>query len=185
MSVSDRKPLKRIPKPPQSYIDFKMLMQGLDFEESQAAVKGFYKNKEYKKKEICDFLNLLHGEKHKHGIIDYNFENCFAWNGSFLGDGYSPIEKIELWEEDRKKHGNVGLFLLFDLDYFKDDGGAVKLRKVWMRIDHYDPGIQPWVKDPDSKKDYRHHPGCLFALSGWDKNLSFNCCRRIGRSKNE
>jgi len=150
--------------PPKNYIDFRCAIHGKEGAELEEAKRKFYRAFDCEE-EVKTFCNRLQTARNERLL---------------------PIEKVQLFEGDHRKHGNIESLMIFDIEYWRE-GGVIKHRKIFMRLQPYRSGVDPWIKDPDPdrKKDFRHHPDCLYALSGWDKNLIFNCCRRIGSSKKE
>jgi hypothetical protein len=148
--------------PPKNYIDFRCAVHGKEGLDLEEAKRKFYKAFDCEE-EIKNFCTRLQR----------------ARNEMLL-----PVEKVQTFEGDHKKHGNVESLMIFDIEYWRE-GGAIKHRKIYMRLQHSGGGTDPWIRDPDRKKDYRHHPDCPYALSGWDKNLTYMCCRRRGFEKEE
>jgi hypothetical protein len=119
-------PLKRIPYPPTTYIEFKALTYGLDQEEYEKIKRKFLKEHNCKK-EIEDYSRLFES------IINYNYENSISPNYNFIGEGITPIEKIELIEADGKKHGNVKWMMIYDIEYFYHKDKLIQ-RKLYIPL---------------------------------------------------
>ena len=120
--------LRRIPKPPKSFIEMKVLIHGFDSEERSEAMRGFYKGREDWKKEIGNYISRLLF------IRDHNCRNMMEWNDlPFEGEGFAPLEKIEVREMDNKKHGNSIWMILIGFDFYREDG-KLKMQKIYIPL---------------------------------------------------
>lgn len=127
----ETEPLTRIPEPPESYIEFKSLIYGLDDEERQHALRALYKKNPEWKREVGGYMIRLLN------IRNYNLswaEMALAEdNLRFQGSGIPPVEKIEIRESDGKKHGQIQWMLIIDFDYWREDG-ALKKKKIYIPL---------------------------------------------------
>lgn len=128
----ETEPLIRIPDPPESYIEFKCLIQGLEEDERQYALKGLYKkNPEWKREIAAYMVRLYHIRNHNMAWAEMALAEDHV---RFQGPGISPIEKIEIRESDRKKHGRSTWMLIVDFEYWREDG-ELKRRKIYISLD--------------------------------------------------
>ena len=101
-------------KPPKSYVDYCCYVQGLSGQELINAQEKFYKKNSEHKTEICQFFNSLKTQR----------ENMTL-----------PIEKIEIFESDGKKHGMVMTMMIYDIEYWIE-GGEIKKRKIYVPLEN-------------------------------------------------
>jgi len=124
-------PLTRIPEPPESYIEFKCLIYGLDDEVRQHVLKGLYKKNPEWKKEISSYMvRLYHIKNHNMSWAEMALAEDHL---RFQGSGIPPVEKIEIRESDGKKHGQSQWMLIVDFDYWREDD-ELKRRKIYIPL---------------------------------------------------
>jgi len=96
-------------EPFKSYIDFRCYTHGLSGPELSNAQEKFYKKHSDYKGEIIKFSNWL--KEQREGLL-------------------LPFEKIEIREQDGKKHGRVVEAMIFDIEYWIENN-QVKRRKIY------------------------------------------------------
>jgi len=96
--------------PPKNYIDYRCYVHGLSGQELSSAQEKFYKKHPEWKAEIIRFFNWMMNQRN---------ENLL------------PYEKIEVREQDCKKHGRVVEAMIFDIEYWIENN-QIKLRKIYM-----------------------------------------------------
>ena len=127
----ETEPLTRIPEPPESYVEFKCLIYGLDDEERQHALRGLYKKNPEWKREIAGYMiKLVNIRNHNMSWAEMALAEDHL---RFQGPGIPPVEKIEIRESDGKKHGNTQWMLIVDFDYWREDD-ALKRRKIYIPL---------------------------------------------------
>ena len=118
--------------PPKNYIDFRCAVHGLDGREYDEAKAKFYKAFNCKE-EVVGFYNWLCEEKQKMSL---------------------PVEKIEVREDDHKKHGRVVPMMIYDIDYWREHG-TIKQRKTYVIFERpKEKSIEElpaWVTMPDKE----------------------------------
>ena len=118
--------------PPKNYIDFRCAVHGLDGREYDEAKAKFYKAFNCKE-EVVGFYNWLCEEKQKMSL---------------------PVEKIEVREDDHKKHGRVVPMMIYDIDYWREHG-TIKQRKTYVIFERpKEKSIEElpaWVTMPDEE----------------------------------
>jgi hypothetical protein len=128
----ETEPLTRIPEPPESYIEFKCLIYGLDDEERQHALRGLYKKNPEWKREIGGYMiKLLNIKNHNVSWAEMALAEDHL---TFQGSGIPPVEKIEIRQSDGKKHGQSQWMLIIDFDYWRQEGEP-KRRKIYIPLD--------------------------------------------------
>ena len=95
--------------PPQNYIDYKCAVHRLEGTEFEEAKRKFYKQN--------------HCEEEIH--------QCFNWLYNARNEFSLPIEKIEIREADGKKHGRIVPMMIFDIEYWMENGRIMN-RKIYM-----------------------------------------------------
>jgi len=127
--ILEQAPLRKIPKPPKSFIEFCCLTRGLDDDERRTALQRFYRNSPEWKAEIGDYLKRLLE------IRNHNIENCLVFNNKFSGrdDDFIPIKKIEVREADFKKHGTVRWMLIIGFEFWREEE-KLKMRKIYIPL---------------------------------------------------
>lgn len=111
----EQKPLKKIPNPPESVIEYLCNINGLSDQEKIFVKDKFFKKYPQFEREVQDYFNNLQK------INAYNYENSKFPNFEFTGDGIIPIEKIEMIESDHKKHGYIQWMLIIGFEFFRKD----------------------------------------------------------------
>lgn len=96
--------------PPKSYIDYRCYIHGLSGQDLAYASDKFYKKHSEDKGEIVRFFDLIKDQREKR---------------------LCPFEKIEVREEDGKKHGRVETGMIYDIDYWIE-GNVIKQKKIYM-----------------------------------------------------
>ena len=96
--------------PPKSYIDFRCYVHGLSGAELGPAQEKFYRKHPEFKGEIVSFCH---------------------WIDQQRAEWLLPIEKIEVRENDGKRHGRVVSAMIFDIEYWIENN-SVKQRKIYM-----------------------------------------------------
>jgi len=118
--------------PPKNYIDFRCAVHGLDGREYDEAKAKFYKAFNCKE-EVVGFYNWLCEEKQKMSL---------------------PVEKIEVREDDHKKHGRVVPMMIYDIDYWREHR-TIKQRKTYVIFERpKEKSIEElpaWVTMPDEE----------------------------------
>jgi hypothetical protein len=97
-------------KPPKNYIDYRCYVHGLSGQELVDAQAKFYKKHPEWRPEIINFFNWM--------IEQRNL-------------GLLPVEKIEVRENDGKKHGRVVSAMIYDIEYWIENN-KIKQRKVYI-----------------------------------------------------
>lgn len=108
----NQQPLKRIPHPPQSYLELKTLISGLDVDDKTRATSKYFN----KNLEALD--EILKYRKTLYEVRNHNWANCLVKNLEAKGDGVSPVEKINVY-------GKSSWMLIYDFD--SKDGELIKL----------------------------------------------------------
>jgi hypothetical protein len=96
--------------PPPSYIRFRCFLHGVPGDEVEARTRTFYKQNAGTRDEIRQFSNWLHRARNERSL---------------------PCEKVEIRELDGKKHGRVVPMMLFDIEYWEQEG-RIHSRKIYM-----------------------------------------------------
>jgi hypothetical protein len=96
--------------PPKSYIAYRCYIHGLSGQELSYAQDKFYKKHSENKGEIVRFFNLIKDQREKR---------------------LCPFEKIEVREEDGKKHGRIETAMIYDIEYWIE-GNKIKQKKIYM-----------------------------------------------------
>jgi hypothetical protein len=105
--------------PPKSYVDYRCYTHDWEMEddppkgELEQVRSKFYKQFPGAKEEVKRFCSWLHDARH---------------------DETLPIEKIEVRESDYKKHGQVVSMMIFDIQYWRDEG-RIKMRKIYVPLE--------------------------------------------------
>ena len=96
--------------PPKNYIDYRCYVHGLSGQELSSAQEKFYKKHSEYKGEIQRFFDWMENQR-----------NIWAL----------PYEKIEVREQDGKKHGRVVSGMIYDIEYWIENN-QVKWRKIYI-----------------------------------------------------
>ena len=94
-------------KPPQSYIEFRCAIHGLQDKDMEDAKSKFYRKFQDSKQEILNFFNYLYRVRNEMSL---------------------PIEKIV-----RKGELNSESMMIYDIEYWKEDG-ETKQRKIYIPL---------------------------------------------------
>ncbi len=124
-------PLRRIPEPPMSVIEFKLMSRGAEIEDLPRIRKAMLKKFPNYLTELKEYNKKLES------IIDHNISwssLAIAFNQiTFIGDGICPLERKEVTEDDHKKHGRVEWLLAIDFEFFEIDD-SIKRRIHYIPI---------------------------------------------------
>jgi len=96
--------------PPKSYIDYRCYVHELSGPELVNAQEKFYKKHPEWRSEIIRFFNFMIDQRNS---------------------GSLPIEKIEIRENDGKKHGRVVSAKIYDIEYWIENN-EIKMRKIYI-----------------------------------------------------
>lgn len=96
--------------PPKSYIDYRCFIHELSGPALVNAQERFYRKQSELKGEICTFFNeLIKGRENR----------------------LLPFERIEIREQDGKKHGQVNRMMIYDIEYWIENG-RIRQRKIYV-----------------------------------------------------
>jgi hypothetical protein len=126
-------PLRRIPEPPEIYKSWKAMIRGIEDRPDLLDQKRRMLNKELEgaTKEVKKYEYLLGKINDQNG----------AWAElalvldqiSFIGEGITPIEKIEIKEADYKKHGGVQWMLVTGFEFWRVEE-IMKNKKIYFPL---------------------------------------------------
>ncbi len=98
--------------PPEIYVKWRCHMHKVDCDDFEKERKKFYDKFPETQQEISNFCNWLYEARHKYSL---------------------PIEKIEVREEDGKKHGWIVPMMIYDIEYWLE-AGNIKKRKAYIPL---------------------------------------------------
>ena len=107
--------------PPKSYIDYRCYVHGLSGSELIAAQDRFYRKHDESRAEICTFFNQIIQARENRSL---------------------PVEKIEVREPDGKKYGNVVSMMIYDIEYWIENG-RIRQSKIHMASQGYITSLNP------------------------------------------
>jgi hypothetical protein len=96
--------------PPKSYIDYRCYVHGLSGQELSSAQEKFYRKHSEYKGEIVRFCDWIKEQRENKLML---------------------IEKIEVRENDGKKHGRVVSAMIYDIEYWIENN-QIKQKKIYI-----------------------------------------------------
>lgn len=128
-------PLKRIPNPPEVFKKWRCLIRGDEDKPDQYGKARTRLEKECKDQDAP--RKVKDYEKRLWNILNHNIqwaEIALATDKvEFTGEGISPIEKIEIREGDKRKHGNTQWLLVCGFEFWMDED-HMKWRKLYVPL---------------------------------------------------
>jgi len=132
--------LKRVPEPTELYKKWRCLIWGDEDKPEQLEKGRRTLKKEYQDDDAVKKIEEY--EKKLKGIVNHNIqwaEMALAINKiDFDGEGMAPVEKIEVKETDKKKHGNTQWMLIVGFEFWMDEE-RTKSRKLYIPLDPENP----------------------------------------------